>query len=234
VTSTPADAARQTLKRATQSTSECISVERLGEALTPAERDHVAGCVRCQTEAALRDSFNDATPRRDEEAAVRRIVEELKRRNQNREGGTAAPVITPWRSWRPLLAIAATLVLAVTVGYVARDREPKVAGTDGTVPTYRSARVQLRSPVGDQSAVPSQLEWIAVPGAAAYEVSVLEVDRTLIWSGSSAGPRVALPSSVTVRLVPGKTVLWEVAATDAAGKPLAASGAQSFRVAVNR
>ena len=234
MTSTPGDAARETLKRSAQPTGACISVERLGEALTPAERDHIAGCVRCQTEAALWESFNVTAPRRDEEAAVRGIVEELKRRNQNRQGGRAAPRTMQWLTWRPLSAIAATLALAVGVGYFARDREPNVAGTAGTAQTYRSGQVQLRSPIGDQSAVPGQLEWAAVPGAATYDVSVLEVDRTLLWRGTATDPRIALPSSVTERLVPGKTVLWEVAAKDASGTPLAVSGVQRFRVVVNR
>ena len=234
MTSTPGDAARQSLQRSTQPTAECISVEKFGELLTAAERDHIAGCVRCQTEVALCESFNVTTTRRDEEAAVRGIVEDLKRRNQNRDGGRTAAGIAQSLSWRPLSAIAAALALAVAVGYVARDREPNVAGTGGTAQTYRSAQVQLRSPVGDQSAVPGQLEWIAVPGAAAYEVSVLEVDRTLIWSGSATDSRIALPSLVTVRLVPGKTVLWQVAAKDASGMPLAVSGVRSFRVVANR
>lgn len=234
MTPTPGDAARQTLKRTTAWTGECVSVDRLGQLLTPAERDHIAGCARCQSEVALWDSFNLATPRRDEEAAVRGIVEELTRRNQDHQGASAAAGTARWLAWRPMSALAATLALAVSVGYLLRDREPDVAGTGGAAQTYRSAQVQLRSPVGDQSALPRQLEWSAVPGAATYDVSVLEVDRTLIWSGSAPDPRIALPSEVTSRLVPGKTVLWEVAAKDASGKPLAVSGVESFRVVVNR
>ena len=234
MTSTPGDAAPRTLKRCTQPTGACIAVERLGELLTPAERDHIAGCARCQTEAALWDSFNVATPRRHEEAAVRGIVEGLKRANQNHGGGRAAAGAMRWLSWRPLSAIAATLAVAVTIGYLARDREPNVAGTGGAAQTYRNAQVELRSPIGDQSAVPIQLEWVAVPGAATYDVSVLEVDRTLIWTGSATDPRVALPSVLTARFVPGKTVLWEVAAKDASHMPLAVSGVQSFRVVVTR
>jgi hypothetical protein len=233
VTPTPGDDARQALRRTIEPTGKCVSVDKLGEPLTPAERDHIAGCVRCQAEAALWDSFNVATPRRDEEAAVRGIVEELRRRNQNHQGARAVGT-TRRLSWRPMAAIAATLALAVTVAYLARDREPNVAGTGRDAQTYRSARVHLRSPVGDQSAIPGQLEWSAVPGAATYNVSVLEVDRTLIWSGSVSDPRIALPAVVTSRFVPGKTVLWEVAAQDASGRPLAVSGVESFRVVVKR
>jgi len=36
------------------------------------------------------------------------------------------------------------------------------------------------------------------------------------------------------RLVPGKTMLWEVAARDGSGKPVAVSGMRSFRVIVDK
>lgn len=232
--SKPVDAARQALKGIAQTSRECVPVDRFAERLTPAERDHIAGCARCQTDAALWHGVNDTAPRPHEGAAVQWIVEELKRRNQPPGDAPRAAVIGRWLSWRPLSALGAVLAVAVTLGYVARDREPGVSGTGGALQNYRSAQLQLRSPIGDQSAVPGQLEWIGVPGAVAYDVSILEVDRTVLWSASTTGSLLALPSSVTARLVPGKTVLWEVAARDASGKPVAVSGAQSFRVIAGR
>jgi hypothetical protein len=229
VNSRTGDGAREALKGIMQPTRECISVERFAEGLTPDDRDHVAGCARCQAEAALWNSVNDAAPRPDEGAAVQWIVRELQRRNQTPVVAAHAAGIGRWLSWWPLSA-AGALALAVTVGYVARDREPEPSGTGEALQNYRSAQIQLRSPIGDQSAVPRQLEWVAFPGAIGYDVSILEVDRTVLWSGSATDPRLALPASVTIRLVPGKTVLWEVTARDGSGKPVAVSGAQSFRV----
>jgi hypothetical protein len=41
---------------------------------------------------------------------------------------------------------------------------------------------------------------------------------------------VSLPATLVRQFVPGKTVLWDVTARDAAGTPLAASGVQRFHV----
>jgi len=232
--SKPGDAARQALKGITQPARECVSVDRFAEGLTSVERDHVAGCARCQTEAALWNSLNDTAPRPDEGAAVPWIVQELKRRNHTPAAAADAAGIGPWRSWRLMSAIGAAIALVLTVGYVTRDREPVLSGTGGAARNYRSGQLELRSPIGDQSAVPLQLEWMALPGAVGYDVSILEVDRTVLWSGSATGSRLALPSPVRARLVPGKTMLWEVTARDGSGKPVAVSGMQSFRVIVDK
>jgi len=232
--SKPGDAARRTLKGIARPTPECISVDRFGEGLTSVERDHIAGCARCQTEAALWNTLDDSAPRPDEGAAVQWIVKELRRRHQTPAAAAISAGIGPWRSWRLVSAIGATIALVLTVGYVTRDREPAVSGSGGAMRNYRSAQLELRSPIGDQSAVPLQLEWMAFPGAVGYDVSILEVDRTVLWSGSATGSRLALPSSVRTRLVPGKTMLWEVAARDGSGKPVAVSGMRSFRVIVDK
>jgi len=222
------------LKRMLQATADCIPVERFGETRTAAESEHVNRCTRCQTELALWQQFSDAAPGPDEGAAVQWIVKELRRRHQTPAAAAISAGIGPWRSWRLVSAIGATIALVLTVGYVTRDREPAVSGSGGAMRNYRSAQLELRSPIGDQSAVPLQLEWMAFPGAVGYDVSILEVDRTVLWSGSATGSRLALPSSVRTRLVPGKTMLWEVAARDGSGKPVAVSGMRSFRVIVDK
>jgi len=215
---------RRALNGTVQASRECVALERFAEGLTPAERAHVAGCVRCQKEAALWSSLNDPAPRGDENADVQWIVKELERRN-------AAPAAAAARRpfWRPLSAIAAALVLAAALGYALRDRVPQLTGTGGAE-TYRGTRLQVTSPVGDQRDLPRRLEWLAVDGAVNYEVSMFEVDRTPLWSGSSSVPRVEVPPAAAARFVPGKTVMWEVVARDASGVSLASSGPQSFRV----
>ena len=227
-------AARQTLKAIVEPTPDCISMDRFAEGLTPADRDHLADCARCQAEAAVWNGASDAAPRPGEAAAVQWIVEELRRRNQRPAPAPHAAGIGRWLSWRPLSALAAGVALVVTLGYLTRDREPAVSGTGAGPETYRSAQLQVRAPIGDQPAAPRQLEWGTVPGAVGYDVSILEVDRTVLWTGTTTEPRLALPAAVAGRLVPGKTVLWEVAARDASGRRLAVSGTQSFRVATAR
>jgi hypothetical protein len=85
--------------------------------------------------------------------------------------------------------------------------------------------------VGDVVTAPRSLEWIPFTGAATYDVELLEVDRASLWRGTASQPRTEIPSNVITQLVPGKTVLWQVTARNAAGDVLAASGPQQFRVA---
>jgi len=109
--SKPGDAARRTLKGITQPTPECISVDRFGEGLTSVERDHIVGCARCQTETALWNTLDDSAPRPDEGAAVQWIVKELRRRHQTPAAAAVAAGSGPWRSWRLVSAIGATIAL---------------------------------------------------------------------------------------------------------------------------
>jgi hypothetical protein len=227
--STSGDAMRRALNGTTQPSFGCLAPERFGEQLSQAERDHIAGCVRCQKEAELWSSLNDPATHRDDENDVQWIVSELKRRNATPSEVVPAAGLVRWRSWRPLLAIASALAIVVALGYAIRDREPQVTGTDSPQ-IYRGAQLRLSAPLGDQPEVPRQFEWIAVDGAARYDIVVLEVDRTELWSGFTSDSRYEIPSPVTSRLVPGKPVLWQVVASDSAGRRLASSGLEAFRV----
>ena len=71
---------RATLYGALQPTSDCIPIERFGEAWTAPERDHAKRCARCQTELALWQEFDTSTPSADDDASVQWIVAELGRR----------------------------------------------------------------------------------------------------------------------------------------------------------
>jgi hypothetical protein len=223
------------LKRMLQATAECIPAERIGDTRTAAESEHVNRCARCQTEIALWQDFNDATPVPDEGAAVQWVVAELRRRRQAPPAARAPYGI--WR-WLPstarLVTAGAALAGVVTIGYVMRDGEPAVRELQDTPQVYRTAQVQVVAPVGDIAATPSALEWVAFSGAAGYDVEVLEVDGTSLWRGTSSSPRIDLPSSVLAQLVPGKTVLWEVRARSASGATVANSGTQRFRVEVKK
>jgi hypothetical protein len=105
----------------------------------------------------------------------------------------------------------------------------------GAGPTvFRSATVTLVAPEGDVAQAPEALRWEAVPGAASYAVTVTEVDRTEVWRAEVRAPEAPLPAAVRARVVPGKPVLWQVAAKDASGNVVATSGAQRFRVPLSK
>src|SRR5207302_8074802 len=89
---------------------------------------------------------------------------------------------------------------------------------------------ELRGPAGDLDRPPAELSWEPVAAAASYSVEVMEVDRSPVWHANVAQPGVALPETVRARLVPGKPLLWQVVAKDTAGKTIATSPIQRFRV----
>ena len=220
------------LRRAVETRPGCLDIERLSsDALTAHEREHLSGCVRCQTEQALWREFDGARPSEGEGAAVEWIVAELARRHRS-SGPSAgsrrfAWLRSPVRIWASALA---AVVVATAVGYVAWDREPTVRVPQGVEQNYRAANLHLVSPVGDVAAAPEKLEWGAVVGAVGYDVELLEVDRTVRWRTSTPNAVVAVPADVAGILLPRKTLLWQVRARDSSNHVIAESGLQRFRV----
>lgn len=222
------------LKHELQATPDCLAIERLGEPLTEPEQAHVRSCSRCEAEQSLWQSFRDSQRAADEGAAVQWVVSELRRR---RTPETISASSSWWRGrfaaagWRPLAA-AAAIVLAVGAGYLRWDPEPRIAPQASGAQTYRTTAVTVSAPRGDIASPPSELIWVAIEGAKRYDIQVLEIDHSLLWSGSSQTTRVELPRSIINRIVPGKTLLWTVTAVDGSDRPIAESGPQSFRVIV--
>jgi hypothetical protein len=219
---------RTNWKNELRATGDCIAIERLGEELTRKEREHLQSCARCQAEMKLWEEFRDDEARAGEDEDVQWITGKL------RAAATTSNVIqiSSWKkAFHPRsLAIAASLVLAIAIGYVVQNREPSVDVSLTTGPSaYRSARVALITPKGDLDTAPRELRWQAISGAESYDVQVVEVDRTILWRVSARGPRVELPPAVIEQCVPGKTILWQVSARRN-GTVLAESGLQRFRV----
>jgi hypothetical protein len=60
----------------------------------------------------------------------------------------------------------------------------------------------------------------------------MEVDRVELWQGLSKEPKVMLPAEVREKIVPGKTLLWQVTALDVNGQAVATSQVERFRIAI--
>ena len=198
-------------------TPECIDIARL-DALTDADRKHLETCVRCQTELALfEEMMGEATSPASQWIA-------------GRLGKTAGqrPAERPAGGRRSIYAIAAALAVVIGLGAWMQMREPAIDTT--TTSTYRSARVELVTPIGDLAHAPNELRWTSVPNASRYRVRILEVDGTVVWSGeTTAETRVALPPAVIAQFRPGKTLHWEVQAFRG-NEVLASSETQMIRV----
>jgi anti-sigma factor RsiW len=225
--------------------SECLSTEQLGRyadgALGADDRTaaaaHLERCVTCRTELALMQEMTSAAIRAEEMDLVREGTTRLEQRSAevfaaNREGtGSDA---RPFRFGAfPLAAFAAVVLMVVAASsfYFLRQRAPELPGsvtTGGEV--TRSLAVTVRAPVGDQQEPPQRFEWLAVDRAVRYRVRLLEVDRSEVWSAVTPALEAELPVSVRATIAPGRTLLWDVTAYDAAGAAVSESGLQSFRV----
>jgi hypothetical protein len=223
---------------------DCPSVERLGRyadgALTPEERrrdeSHIAGCANCQAELALLHAFAALAVRDDEAEAVRRGVEQLRRREPEifERGWLKGSPGHRWMSFPrvwPALPMAIVL-LALGAGYYLTNQvAPRLPADIGSSPeATRSLSIAVRGPSGDQAVVPTRLLWQPVSGAARYRVRLSEVDRREIWSGDTVDSGIDLPPEVRARIVPGKTLVWQVTAYGASNVPIAESNAERFRL----
>jgi hypothetical protein len=218
------------LKEHLRSTPECISMSTLDGPLTDDQRRHFDRCARCQTELALLEEFRASAPSNDEGAAVHWIAAEVRRRRHAAGvGAPRGPGILAALRWRPV-GIAAAALLAVVVGFVAWDFEPRLRETPTKTEGYRSEQLKVLAPVGDVATPPDELTWVEVRGATRYDVVILEVDRTALWHTTSSVSRAKVPASVVSRFAVGKTVIWEVRALNQSGTEIASSGAQRFRV----
>jgi hypothetical protein len=194
-------------------TPECLAIERLAEELTTAEREHAKVCVRCQAELAL---FRDVT---DEPAspASQWVAAELQRR-------AGRPASRP--ALRAVYAVAAALIIAIGLG--SWLREPSIEMPRDDQP-YRSASLELLAPAGDLARAPNELRWANVPHATRYQIRILEVDSTVVWSGTTTQSRAALPPDVIAQFRPGKSLQWDVRAFRG-NELLAVSETQTTRV----
>ena len=167
------------------------------------------------------DSFASAT--------VGRIADELARR---------ARAVTPQRaagtrtSSALLLRWAAVALVAVGAYYAVWGRQPGLKDPVGADLVYRSATVELVAPVGDGTELPVDFVWMPVTGAVRYDVSVREVDGSALWSGPSTDSRLGIPPAVRLKLMPGKTITWDVLAVGPDGREGARSVAGRLRVVV--
>jgi hypothetical protein len=122
------------------------------------------------------------------------------------------------------------MVTAVVVGLSIRTGKEPALISDGVPTALRSEGVVALAPIGDLMRSPAELRWRTFPGASRYSVKLMEVDHSELWQASLEETAVLLPAAVREKVVPGKTLLWQVTALDGAGKALANSRLERFRL----
>jgi len=164
--------------------------------------DHVMGCGPCSSEFELLRSIEEAGARTAERAglAVLRIPRRL-----------AVP-----------LALAASLILVVTVGQ--RFRSPERTDVErGTT----DGVTLLAPPLEISAGTPPTFVWKPVPGAESYQLEVLDERSTVVWGTQTKETSVTISDAFL--LAPGKTYRWWVRTSTASGNQRA-SAVRSLRI----
>jgi hypothetical protein len=215
------------MRAALKTTPDCLSEERLLSPKSESEKRHLTYCARCQAELKLINQFFSEETTPEEVKNVNWIVRQLESKPVARVSG--------WRSWFTLprfsavsLAMASLLVV-ISLRMTMRDA-PVVDESGANVSNFRSGIVKLNTPSGDLADAPEAFTWEAVIGAARYHVKLMEVDQNVLWSAEINTFTIAVPGDVRARIVPAKTLLWQVEALDASGKVIASSSPERFRV----
>jgi len=215
------------------STAECPPVEELVKALEAprtgetraACEQHIASCAYCSAQLALFRNFETAQPKSEERAAISAIVSRLRKESP--------ASVEPWwsRIWKPRILAPAAIALAAASVMIVVNVHPGGSNLDTPVASVmRSNQLVPVAPLGQITQPPSQLKWQPIAAAAQYKVRLLEVDKTELWSTTTAAANIEIPSQVQAKIVPSKKILWEVTALDSTGATLASSGIRSFVV----
>ena len=194
----------QALARRTGPAEGCVPPEELlalvrkqgDEARRLQTLDHVMGCADCHREFELLRALEAAGANRREPVTVRSISRR----------------VMPF-------ALAASLLLAVGVGLVMRNRESDV--TRGG----RSALVLLTPPSEVAPAQPVTFSWRASPGTQRYRLELLDRNGGVVFSQLTPDTSLTLPAEL---LPPGSSYRWWV--RDATPGSAIASSLRALRV----
>jgi hypothetical protein len=115
-----------------------------------------------------------------------------------------------WR--RRALAVGGVAAAAVITLTVARRPADLITApaTHRDVPTAVVAAPAPVSPVDAVVGRPVTLQWSATPGATQYQVTVFDVEGSVLWRGESSGTALVVPD--TVALSARETYWWRVEA----------------------
>ena len=216
------------MRNALKACSGCLNEEHLMEPETDAEKMHLASCLRCQAELKLMNEFLSGQPTPEEAKHVDWIARQLAKNPVASVGG--------WKAWFTLprlsaVSLAMAALLVVISLKTTLHEAPVVDETGANISNFRSGVVKLNTPTGDVAVAPQSFTWEAVPNASKYRVRLMEVDQNVLWSTEIYTFSIAVPADIRGKIVPAKTLLWQVDALDASGRMIASSSPERFRVA---
>ncbi len=227
-------------QEAAAETKECLPLEVLERMMENPSTDakaamHLAGCAHCQTELTMLKSFEQSTPSASEGAAVAWIAAQLERQQNAPVAQQKIARVPFWRTMFrvPYLAGAAALVAVLILGVSLYNRDSDGPGKLNSgigSGQFRSGAIHLVSPVSDMPQVPTEFRWDAVPGASSYSVELKDVAGVTLASAKSSQNVLPVTPEMKANMISGKPLKWKVTALDAAGKEIANSGAEQFKI----
>lgn len=155
--------------------------------------DHVMACPACRAELDLLRSLEQAGAETEPAAAPRRR----------------------W-GWTASVALAAALLLGIGAALKLSGRD------DGGVVRGSGEAVTLVGPATEiEPGAPVTFSWQPVPGAARYELELLDDKGSVVFTKTTEATSAALDD--TSRLAPGATYRWWVRAAVGSSEPRASS-----------
>ncbi len=132
--------------------------------------------------------------------------------------------------WIFPVLVAGAVVLALVL-WLAFRLHHGAAAAHGPAPAPPPAKfVNLISPRGELSAVPTLFEWHPIEGASRYTVKIEDADAVWpLFVRSTTSPVLSLEPAEATAFQPGRVYVWEVQAFDDRGS-LSASGGTQFRL----
>ncbi len=169
---------------------------------------HVTSCSQCRDKVAMLRAFEARV-----DAAEREVygIRRFKLR----------PVAAR------LALIAASLFLAV--GITTQLRHGTQSAPESPV-VYRSLQFRALSPAGEFSSTPEVFRWESVADAASYQLRLMDVDRSAIWSTQTPSTSALIPNQVRQQMTAGRSFLWVVAARNRAGEKVAETSVQHLSI----
>lgn len=141
---------------------------------------HRKACAACEAELSALQQFLSASPSAAEADDVRWIRARV-------DEHFAPPQTAPW--WKfvmsPSFALAAVAVIAAGIGYRTLNPSQPVLTTTGIGELRATGTIEFETEGGEVSALPEEIRWKAVPGAALYKVEIVGVDGEVLHTAQS-------------------------------------------------
>jgi hypothetical protein len=226
-------------QEAAAATKDCLPLEVLERLADNTSRDakaaaHLAGCAHCQTELAMLKNFEQSTlpptkalpwhglpPSWSAGRTLRGAAESC-------HSSLLAHDVPRALSGRSS-ALAAVLIVGISLYHGNSDGPGKINPGLGNG-QYRSASIHLVSPIADQTSAPAEFHWDAVQGAASYTIELKDVAGITLGSAKSTQNMLPVTPEMKANMIAGKPLKWKVTALDAAGKEIANSSLEQFKV----